>query len=52
MEVLGGSNLLIADRGFDGLVLRYRGEELIHERDGDHVVVQVDAGKTWNAPSR
>jgi UDP-N-acetylmuramate dehydrogenase len=45
----GGSNLLVADRGFDGLVLRQRDTQLEHHIDGDHVDVQVSAGMNWDA---
>jgi UDP-N-acetylmuramate dehydrogenase len=45
----GGSNLLIADEGFPGLVLRValRGEE--EERDGDAVILRAAAGEPWDA---
>jgi UDP-N-acetylmuramate dehydrogenase len=44
----GGSNLLVADRGFDGLVLRPRLDHLRAEADGDRVVVDVGAGLAWD----
>ena len=45
----GGSNLLIADRGFDGLVVRIesRGVTLLDEDPGS-VQVNVAAGETWD----
>jgi UDP-N-acetylmuramate dehydrogenase len=47
----GGSNLLVADAGFDGLVLRMglRGivvVEALHE--SDHTLYQVAAGEDWD----
>ncbi|MBB4698834.1 UDP-N-acetylmuramate dehydrogenase [Sphaerisporangium siamense] len=45
----GGSNLVISDDGFDGLVVRVatRGVE-VHERDG-RAVVTAQAGEDWDA---
>ncbi|MEM9554712.1 MAG: UDP-N-acetylmuramate dehydrogenase [Acidobacteriota bacterium] len=47
----GGSNLLVADRGFDGLVVRYDDTALSFE-DGDasagSVRVRAGAGLEWN----
>ena len=44
----GGSNVVIADRGFDGLVLamRQRGVEVIE--DGDVATVRIAAGEPWD----
>lgn len=36
-----GSNLVVSDRGYDGIVLRYRGAAL--RRDGERVTVQTGA---------
>lgn len=36
-----GSNLVVSDQGYDGIVLRYRGGEL--SRDGERVTVQTGA---------
>jgi UDP-N-acetylmuramate dehydrogenase len=36
-----GSNLVVSDRGYDGIVLRYRGAAL--RRDGDRVTAQTGA---------
>lgn len=36
----GGSNLIVSDEGFNGIVLRFRGQD-IHERDG---AIHVEAG--------
>lgn len=41
----GGSNVLVADRGIRGLVLRFHGGEVVREGDGH---VRVDAGVTVN----
>lgn len=44
----GGSNLLAADAGFDGLVLRYAGAGVeIEARDGE-VLVRAEAGVEWD----
>lgn len=45
----GGSNLLIADRGFEGLVIRQRDASLEHEVDGDSVRLRIAAGMNWDA---
>ena len=44
----GGSNLLVADSGFDGLVLHVglRGIQT-QDGDGNEVIFQVDAGEDW-----
>ncbi len=46
----GGSNLVIADDGFDGtaLLLDHRGHH-VERRAGDGVVVHVEAGEDWDA---
>jgi len=38
----GGTNVLVRDSGFEGLILRYRAQELRVEREGD-------AGRAWIA---
>ena len=45
----GGSNLLVSDRGFDGLVLKIalRGIEQV-ANEGDRVVFNVAAGEDWD----
>jgi len=45
----GGSNVLISDKGFDGLVLQInlRGIE-IKKEDGDDVIVSAKAGEDWD----
>jgi len=44
----GGSNLLVADAGFDGMVLRVglRGIE-VNEADADQVLLSAAAGENW-----
>jgi UDP-N-acetylmuramate dehydrogenase len=44
----GGSNLLIADAGFPGTVLRLTGRGLQAAADGDAVRVRVDAAEPWD----
>lgn len=45
----GGSNLLVSDRGFDGLVLKMENAsmEVVGETDG-RVLVKVGAGTVWD----
>lgn len=45
----GGSNLLVSDEGFDGLVVvaDNRGLAIVHERD--RVIVTAGAGEPWDA---
>jgi UDP-N-acetylmuramate dehydrogenase len=45
----GGSNLLVADRGFDGLVIRIslKGVESLTVDDG-HIVISAAAGEDWD----
>lgn len=45
----GGSNVLISDEGFDGLVLQIniKGIE-IEKEDGDEVIVSAKAGEDWD----
>jgi UDP-N-acetylmuramate dehydrogenase len=44
----GGSNLVIADRGIDGLVLQIASRGLEFIRDGDDTLVRVEAGEPWD----
>jgi UDP-N-acetylmuramate dehydrogenase len=44
----GGSNLLVADRGFDGVVLRARIEDLALEERPERVLVTAGAGYPWD----
>jgi UDP-N-acetylmuramate dehydrogenase len=46
----GGSNVLVNDRGFDGIVfhLNIKGIEVVEE-DAQSVVVKVAAGESWDA---
>jgi UDP-N-acetylmuramate dehydrogenase len=45
----GGSNLLVADAGFEGLVIHVglRGVEALNE-DGDGVIFRIAAGEDWD----
>ncbi len=43
----GGSNLLVADAGFDGLVVHVGLRGFDVEEDGDRAVVKVAAGEDW-----
>jgi UDP-N-acetylmuramate dehydrogenase len=46
----GGSNLLVSDEGFDGLVLHIalRGIEAVAEDDSARVIFRVAAGEDWD----
>jgi UDP-N-acetylmuramate dehydrogenase len=47
----GGSNLVVSDKGFDGLVLHIalRGVEVIESESADQVLFRVAAGEDWDA---
>ena len=45
----GGSNLLVADDGFDGTVVLVRTTGIHHTADADGVTVRVAAGEPWDA---
>jgi UDP-N-acetylmuramate dehydrogenase len=45
----GGSNVVIADDGFPGTVVRIASQGRAAERDGDDVLLDVAAGEDWNA---
>ncbi|MBJ7332528.1 MAG: UDP-N-acetylmuramate dehydrogenase [Solirubrobacteraceae bacterium] len=45
----GGSNVVIADEGFDGTVIRIATTGVTREREGDRVVLTVAAGESWDA---
>ncbi len=44
----GGSNLLVADRGVEALVLRVRVAGITAERRGDVMLVEAGAGERWD----
>ena len=44
----GGSNLVVADAGFDGLVVRVAHRGVAFEQSGDYVVMHVEAGEVWD----
>lgn len=44
----GGSNLLVADRGVDALVLRVRSSKITAVRHGHEMIVEADAGVRWD----
>ncbi|MBN6054478.1 UDP-N-acetylmuramate dehydrogenase [Nonomuraea sp. RK-328] len=43
----GGSNVVVADDGFDGLVVKVASEGVSISRDGEQVIVTVEAGESW-----
>ncbi len=44
----GGSNLVVSDRGFDGLVIAIRNRGVTLVREGDRVLVEAAAGEPWD----
>ena len=44
----GGSNLVVSDRGFPGLVLKIELSGIESESDADKYVFDVGAGETWD----
>jgi UDP-N-acetylmuramate dehydrogenase len=44
----GGSNIVVADNGFPGLVLRLSIRGIETQSAGDHVVVSAGAGEEWD----
>ena len=44
----GGSNLLVSDQGFNGLVIKIGLQGIRHRHDGDHVYFDVGAGEDWD----
>ena len=45
----GGSNLVVADEGFDGLVLQVGIEGIDATRDGSDMIVSAGAGTSWDS---
>ncbi len=44
----GGSNILISDKGFQGLVIKMEMRGISYKEDGDKVSVTVGAGENWD----
>src|SRR5438045_1365553 len=44
----GGSNVEVADAGFDGTVVHVASRGVDVTRDGDHVIAEVAAGEPWD----
>lgn len=44
----GGSNILVSDDGFRGLVILVKTKGIKHEKSGDNVLVTVGAGEDWS----
>jgi UDP-N-acetylmuramate dehydrogenase len=44
----GGSNLVVGDAGFAGLVLQLTAQGIDFRSQGDHVLVEVQAGQPWD----
>lgn len=45
----GGSNVVVSDEGFPGVVARTAMQGIHAKRDGDRIVVDVAAGEDWDA---
>jgi UDP-N-acetylmuramate dehydrogenase len=45
----GGSNLLVADSGFDGLVLKIALRGIDRTAEGDNMIFKVAAGEEWDS---
>jgi UDP-N-acetylmuramate dehydrogenase len=43
----GGSNILVSDSGFDGLVIRNRIKGITSREEGDYSCVRVGSGEDW-----
>lgn len=46
--LVGGSNVVISDEGFFGLVIKMEMKGVQATIDGDHVLVRVGAGESWD----
>ncbi len=44
----GGSNVLVSDSGFEGLVILMAGGQIAFESQGERVLVRADAGIEWD----
>lgn len=44
----GGSNIVVADSGWPGLVLKYMRHEVTIKNSGDKVLVEASAGLSWD----
>ncbi|NJP98064.1 UDP-N-acetylmuramate dehydrogenase [Nonomuraea sp. FMUSA5-5] len=44
----GGSNVVVSDEGFDGLVVKVATQGVTVSRDGEQVVLVVEAGEDWD----
>ncbi len=45
----GGSNLLVSDAGFDGLVMRVAVKSTKEHREGNNVLLEAGAGENWDS---
>lgn len=44
----GGSNLLVSENGFDGVVIKVATQGVVVEEKGDDVIMKVEAGVLWD----
>lgn len=45
----GGSNVLVSDKGIDGLVLRLVNKGFTAKQEGDEILLEVGAGNSWDS---
>ncbi|MFI7228301.1 UDP-N-acetylmuramate dehydrogenase [Nonomuraea angiospora] len=45
----GGSNVVVSDEGFDGLVVKVSTQGVAVSRDGEQMLVTVEAGEDWDS---
>lgn len=48
LVLAGGSNVVVADAGFDGVVARVANTGISFDRNDDRVVMHVEAGESWD----
>jgi UDP-N-acetylmuramate dehydrogenase len=44
----GGSNMLVSDNGFEGLVIKNEIKGIVEKKEGDTVFVEAGAGESWD----
>lgn len=44
----GGSNILVSEKGFDGLVIKVATQGIIFKEEGESIIMKVEAGILWD----
>lgn len=45
----GGSDILVSDKGFSGVVVKYAGDKVVYKKEGNTgVLVTAESGKVWD----